>query len=43
MMPNSLDLFTQATELVELGRLGEALALFQALFKTDSYNGHYLE
>jgi tetratricopeptide (TPR) repeat protein len=28
-MPDFQDLFTQATELVELGRLEEALALFQ--------------
>ncbi|MCX6684051.1 MAG: hypothetical protein NTZ37_04910 [Methanoregula sp.] len=35
-MPDSQDLFTQATELVELGRLDEALAIFQALLKTDS-------
>jgi len=37
-MPDSQDQFTQATELVELGRLDEALALFQALLKTDSNN-----
>ena len=37
-MPDSQDLFTQATELVELGRLDEALAIFQALLKTDSNN-----
>ena len=37
-MPDSQDLFTQATELVELGRLDEALAIFQSLLKTDSNN-----
>jgi tetratricopeptide (TPR) repeat protein len=37
-MPDSQDLFTQATELAELGRLDEALAIFQALLKTDSNN-----
>ena len=38
MMSDSQDLFTQATELVERGRLDEALAIFQALLKTDSNN-----
>jgi tetratricopeptide (TPR) repeat protein len=38
MMPDSQDLFTQATELVEPGRLDEALAIFQILLKTDSNN-----
>jgi tetratricopeptide (TPR) repeat protein len=38
MMPDSRDLFIQATELAEQGRLDEALALFQALLKTDSNN-----
>jgi len=37
-MPDFQDLFTQATELVELGRLDEALALFQTLLKSDSNN-----
>jgi len=37
-MPDARDLFSEATELVELGRLDEALALFQALLKTDSNN-----
>ncbi len=37
-MPDPQDLFTQATELVELGRLDEALALFQTLLQTDSNN-----
>jgi tetratricopeptide (TPR) repeat protein len=37
-MSDFQDLFTQATELVELGRLDEALTLFQALLKTDSNN-----
>jgi tetratricopeptide (TPR) repeat protein len=37
-MPDARDLFNQATELVELGRLDEALALFQTLLKTDSNN-----
>jgi len=37
-MPDAPDLFSEATELVELGRLDEALALFQALLKTDSNN-----
>jgi tetratricopeptide (TPR) repeat protein len=38
MMPDSQDLFTQATELAEQGLLDEALTLFQALLKTDSNN-----
>ena len=37
-MPDSQDQFTQATELVELGRLDEAITLFRALLKTDSNN-----
>jgi tetratricopeptide (TPR) repeat protein len=37
-MPDFQDLFTQATELVELGRLEEALTIFQTLLKTDSNN-----
>ena len=37
-MPDVPDLFSEATELVELGRLDEALTLFQALLKTDSNN-----
>jgi len=37
-MPDAPDLFSEATELVELGRLDEALTLFQALLKTDSNN-----
>ena len=37
-MPDARDLFSQATELVELGRLDEALALFQTLLRTDSNN-----
>jgi tetratricopeptide (TPR) repeat protein len=37
-MPDSQDLFIQATELVELGRLDEALTLFQTLLKSDSNN-----
>jgi len=37
-MPDSQDQYTQATELVELGRLEEALTIFQALLKTDSNN-----
>jgi tetratricopeptide (TPR) repeat protein len=31
-------LFSEATELVELGRLDEALTIFQELLKTDSNN-----
>ena len=38
IMPDFQDQFTQATELVELCRLDEALALFQKLLKTDSNN-----
>jgi len=38
IMPDSQDQFTQATELVELGRLDEAITLFRALLKTDSNN-----
>jgi tetratricopeptide (TPR) repeat protein len=37
-MPDSQDLFTQATDLAELGRLEEALTIFQILLKTDSNN-----
>ena len=37
-MPNAPDLFSEATDLAEPGRLDEALALFQALLKTDSNN-----
>ena len=37
-MPDSQDLFIQAVELVELGQLEDALALFQTLLKTDSNN-----
>ena len=37
-MPDAPDLFSEATELVELGRLDEALAIFLALLKTDSNN-----
>jgi tetratricopeptide (TPR) repeat protein len=37
-MPDFQDLFTQAAELAELGRLEEALAIFQSLLKTDSNN-----
>ena len=37
-MPDFQDQFTQATELVELGRLDEALTLFQIHLKTDSNN-----
>ena len=37
-MPDSQDLFTQATDLVELGLLDEALTIFQTLLKTDSNN-----
>lgn len=37
-MPDSPDLFSEATELVELGRLDEALAIFRTLLKTDSNN-----
>jgi len=37
-MPDASDVFTQANELVELGRLDEALALFHTLLKTDSNN-----
>jgi len=37
-MPDARDLFSEATELVELGRLDEALALFQTIVKTDSNN-----
>jgi hypothetical protein len=40
MMPDAQDLFTQATELVELGRLDEALAIFQALIRTCSGKGN---
>jgi tetratricopeptide (TPR) repeat protein len=37
-MPHVPDLFSEANDLVELGRLDEALTLFQALLKTDSNN-----
>ena len=37
-MPDARDPFGEANELVELGRLDEALAIFQALLKTDSNN-----
>ena len=37
-MPDVPDLFSEANELVELGRLDEVLTLFQALLKTDSNN-----
>jgi tetratricopeptide (TPR) repeat protein len=37
-MPDPRDLFNEATDLVELGRLDEALALFQTLLRTDSNN-----
>jgi tetratricopeptide (TPR) repeat protein len=37
-MPDAPDLFSEATELIELGRLDEALAIFQALLKIDSNN-----
>jgi len=37
-MPDAPDLFTPANELVEPGRLDEALTLFPALLKTDSNN-----
>ena len=37
-MPDAPDLFNEATELAELGRLDEALVIFQALLKTDSNN-----
>ena len=37
-MPDAFDLFNKATELAEQGQLDEALALFQALLKTDSNN-----
>jgi tetratricopeptide (TPR) repeat protein len=39
-MPDARDLFSEATELVELGRLDEALALFQALLKLDANNAN---
>jgi tetratricopeptide (TPR) repeat protein len=35
-MPDARDLFSEATELAEQGQLDEALAIFQALLKTDS-------
>ena len=38
IMPDSRDLFSEATELVKPGRLDEVLALFPALLKTDSNN-----
>jgi tetratricopeptide (TPR) repeat protein len=37
-MPDTRDLFSEATERAELGRLDEALTLFQALLKTNSNN-----
>jgi tetratricopeptide (TPR) repeat protein len=37
-MPDSRDLFNDATELAELGRLDEALTLFQSLIRTDPNN-----
>jgi tetratricopeptide (TPR) repeat protein len=37
-MSDVRDLFSEATELAEQGQLDEALALFQALLKTDSNN-----
>jgi tetratricopeptide (TPR) repeat protein len=37
-MPDSPNLFREATELVELGRLDEALVIFRTLLKTDSNN-----
>jgi protein O-GlcNAc transferase len=37
-MPDFQDQFAQATELVELGRLEEALTIFYELLKTDSNN-----
>jgi len=37
-MPDAPDRFSEANELVELGRLDEALALFQTLLRTDSNN-----
>jgi tetratricopeptide (TPR) repeat protein len=37
-MPDVPDVFSAANDLVELGRLDEALSLFQALLKTDSNN-----
>jgi tetratricopeptide (TPR) repeat protein len=37
-MPDPPDLFSEATERAELGHLGEALAIFQALLKTDKNN-----
>jgi len=38
MMPDSQDLFKQATELAEGGLLNEALTIFQTIVKTDSNN-----
>jgi tetratricopeptide (TPR) repeat protein len=37
-MPDSRDQFNEAMELIELGRLEEALLIFHALLKTDSNN-----
>jgi len=37
-MPDPRDLFSEATDFVELGRLDEALALFQTILRTDSNN-----
>jgi tetratricopeptide (TPR) repeat protein len=38
MMSDSDDQFSQATDLIELGRSEEALAIFQTLLRTDSNN-----
>ena len=40
MMPDAHDLFTQATELVELGRLDEALDLVNKGIKLDANNAN---
>ena len=37
-MPDAFDLFNDATEFAELGRLDEALAIFQTLIRTDPNN-----
>ena len=39
-MPDARDLFNDATDLAELGQLDQALAIFQALLKTDSNNAN---